>query len=188
MAKQKTQLIFNKITGAYLGSVSYNGSDPNKQTENLGDPEHDAMTYLLRDMDIETETWEGNMTTGSIIPLDDVTPTMDEYTLNSSAKDKIFREYPFHKQINIMTDLLEILLSKVEVEPDEIADFDLMREYIKKIRENNSRYKEAYLNHTDYDYIDKEEYMRRMNDQLDGGLRDVVGRPPVKVETPWRNS
>lgn len=185
MATAKVQLIFNKITGAYLGSMLFIGTD--QQTELLSGKQHEAMSTLLVDMDVETEIWEGDITTGKIIPISEKQPEVTEYMLDAGAKNKIFRKYKYYHQVNIMADMIELLMAKLSFTPDEQAEFDAMRTYIAKIKANNERYKTAYQASTDYKYIDKAEYFRKMNAELEGGLQEVVGRPPYKVETPWEN-
>lgn len=183
MAKQKVQLMFNRLTGAFLGLAGHGGD-----REVVAPPADSPIVFKEVEMDRENEIWEGSMDAGRLIPISERKPVITEFMVNSGAKDKIQRKYPIHAQVNILVKMVELLLEKVDMTEEEIQEFRDMVEYINHVRANNSRYKDAYKANPNYDYVSAGEYIDRLNDELEGGLQEVVGRPPRKVDTPWDNN
>jgi hypothetical protein len=183
--KENVILFFNKVSKQFGGMI--------RATEDtvLSD---EYFIYKEVILDLEKETWEGNYDSGQVVPIDSFKdkPIITEYMLNGQCSQKIERQYPAHKQLNIMSDLLEVLLAKAEFNnPDlkgksEVEAFKDMIEYIRHTRENNHRWKASYENSDSHIYSSADEIENYITNELDGGVRNVVGRPIKKPETPWR--
>lgn len=173
-------LIFNRVSGAYLHHMSVNTGD---SIEDLIDTTY--CKYKKVKMIPLLQTWEGDYNKGKIINVEDKIASIDEYTLNSLAKNKIGRKYKPHHQLNILAKCIVKIGDKLGIDSKEFDELNDMLEYIEQILANNRRIKESYKNSPEYEYLTKEDINVKMSKALDGGLASVVGRPEIPVETPW---
>lgn len=60
-----------------------------------------------------------------------------------------------------------------------------MRGYIAECQERNARYKAAYADNPDFQFLDKATLEQRVLDELEGGLHEVIGSPMGNVVTPF---
>jgi len=181
MAKQKVKVMFNKITGALLGIISHGTGE-----REIVEPDADSpIIFKEVEMDRETETWQGTMADGGIVPLSERKSVITEFMVNSGAKSKIQRKYPQHLQVNMLIKMVSLLLDKSDLPEEEVQEFRDMVTYIEHIRANNRRYKEAYAKNPNYEYLSANDLVEKLNDELEGGLQEVVGRPVRTVDTPW---
>lgn len=72
--------------------------------------------------------------------------------------------------------VLDQLIAAVVLDESLLTDYRQMQTYIRKIVENNQRYKEAYALQDGYEYLDKPSERDQLNAQLEGGLHEVMGR------------
>jgi hypothetical protein len=168
----KVILVFNKFTDQYIG-MTYGTEAMALAEENC---DHTHFKYKTVDMDPETEVWEGNFTTGQIIPLAQQTTVISETELDADCQDKIFRQYRYYHQLNLVYGVLDQLIAAVALDEALLTDYRQMQTYIRKIVENNNRYKDAYAQQEGYEYLDKPSERDRLNAQLEGGLHEVMGR------------
>ena len=165
-------LVFNKFTDQYIG-VTY-GTEAMALAEGNCDSTH--FKYKTVEMDPESEVWEGDFTTGQVIPIAQQTTVISETELDADCQDKVFREYRYYHQLNIVYGVLDHLIAAAALDESLLADYRTMRTYIQQIVDNNTRYKEAYAQQAGYEYLDKQAERDRLNAQLEGGLHEVMGR------------
>jgi hypothetical protein len=106
--------------------------------------------------------------------------------LNTIASKKVEKEYPEHRQLNLIHGMLEAMAKKLELDPIEdgevVAEFEDMMEYIKHVRENNKRMKLAYAKSPYFDYHSKEDIKKAFEDEIAGGLRNIVKKPQLPIK------
>lgn len=168
----KVILVFNKFTGQYIG-MTY-GTEAMELAEEQCDSTH--FKYKTAELDLDTETWEGDFDTGKIIPVGQQTTMISETELDADCQDKIFRQYRYYHQLNVVYGVLDQLIAAALLDESLLTDYREMRTYIQRIVENNARYKEAYAQQEGYEYLDKQREREVLNAQLEGGLHEVMGR------------
>ena len=165
-------LIFNKFTNQYIG-MTY-GTEAMSLTEAGCDDTH--FKYKTVVLDPDTQLWEGDFDTGKVTPISQQTTVISETELDADCQDKIFREYRYYHQLNIVYSVLDNLVTAAALDEALLADYRKMRVYIQQIVDNNDRYKAAYALQVGYEYLDKQAERDRLNAQLEGGLHEVMGR------------
>lgn len=160
---QKMVLVFNKFTGAYIGMTS--GIDHERNEVNF--------KYKVLAFDPDTHIWEGDYDTGSLVMIQNASVVISETELDADCQDKIFREYKYYHQLNVVYGVLDKLLQAASLSD---GDYEAMKTYISSIVANNERYKEAYAAQEGYSYLDKQAERDLLNAQLEGGLHEIMGR------------
>ena len=98
---------------------------------------------------------------------------ISETELDADCQDKVFREYKYYHQLNVVYGVLDKLLAAANVSD---AEYEDMKTYIAAIVANNERYKAAYASQDGYNYLDKQAERELLNAQLEGGLHEIMGR------------
>ena len=160
---QKMVLVFNKFTGAYIGMTSGIGHERNEVN----------FKYREVELDPATQIWEGDYDSGSVVMSQNATVVISETELDADCQDKIFREYKYYHQLNVIYGVLDKLLQAASLSD---SDYEVMKTYIASIVANNERYKEAYAAQEGYTYLDKQAERDLLNAQLEGGLHEIMGR------------
>jgi hypothetical protein len=144
MAKQQRELLFVKNTGALIGEMT---------------PEMDRSIFNLEKfetkvVEIDTdlgEYWHGDYVTGEIRSRIDkpiITESLVRYTTNVD----ILTEYPIHKQLNVLIDLL------AQTDIPKTPEFEAMREFLQASRQNYAEKVQLYSSNTDaYVWVSKEQ-------------------------------
>jgi len=174
----KVLLIFNKVTKAYIGSTY--GEKVFSSDHKLNE-EHFIFKQVVMNSDQE---WEGDLDTGSIKPVSQLTPIISESELDQDCRDKIFRRYQYYHQLNIIHKIIDKLVASgaVDLAEDDLAEFSEMKEYLTTIRSNNDKFKTAYNEDHTYKYLDKAAERQMVNDQMEGGLHEIIGRPSREAQ------
>ena len=159
----KMVLVFNKFTGSYIGMTS--GIDYERNEVNF--------KYKVREFEPDTHVWEGDYDNGSLVMIQNAAVVISETELDADCQDKVFREYKYYHQLNVVYGVLDKLLAAANVSDAEYQD---MKTYIGAIVANNERYKAAYAAQEGYDYLDKQAERELLNAQLEGGLHEIMGR------------
>ncbi|MDT4878772.1 hypothetical protein FQZ97_1143960 [compost metagenome] len=137
------------------------------------------------EIDPDTEMVKGTADGFEIVRQAEQPPVVDEYTLNARCGDKVLKTYPLHRQLNILGDLVEALVSDLQPTGPVVEEFRAMRAYIAQCQARNARYKQAYAQGGDFTYLDKAALEQRVLDELEGGLHEVIGGPLGTAITPF---
>jgi len=174
----KVLLIFNKFTKAFIGST--HGEKVFSSEHKLND-EHFIFKEVTMNADQE---WEGDLENGSIKPISQLTPIIAESELDHDCRDKIFRRYQYYHQLNILHKIIDklVMSGAVDLAEDDLSEFSEMKEYLTTIRANNDRFKIAYNEDPTYKYLDKAAERQMLNDQMEGGLHEIIGRPEREAQ------
>jgi hypothetical protein len=147
MAIKSMVLMFNKSNGELIGDLP-----PEQKIRGLNGNE--VMTKVV-EYDPSTHVYIGTYHEGKVVAIDDIraddVPVIDEEILNLNVKGNIEGEYPLHKQLNIMMEMLNnSSISNTE-------EFQKMYDYIKDERERNKARKDVYKStESSYIFISKE--------------------------------
>ena len=110
------------------------------------------------------------------MPLGQQKTVITETELDADCQDKIFREYRYYHQLNVVYGVLDKLIEASTIDESLLGEYRSMRQYIDSIVSNNERYKMAYATQDGYEYRDKAKEREVLNAQLEGGLHEVLGR------------
>lgn len=170
--------LFNRLSGAFVLLIGRVGDEVPKINETH---------YVARAVEIDPEVQmiKGTLDAYEIVLQAEQPPVMDEYSINARCGDKILKRYPQHQQLNIVSDLLELLVSELQPSGPAVEAFGEMRSYIAECQERNVRYKAAYLASPDFEFLDKHSLEQRVLDELEGGLHEVIGGPLGTAVTPY---
>lgn len=150
MAKVKRDLLFLKNTGVLIGEIH---DETDRESLNLE-------KFVVKSVEFDTELgeyWYGDHDTGEIrsrVEKPVVTESYVKYDTNLT----IVGEYPVHKQLNIIVDMLN--KSSVEKTPEFLA----MKEFIDTVRSNYQEQVAAYANNPEgYTWISEEEELEMLD-------------------------
>ena len=167
-------LIFNKLSGVYIGSLSaVQDEEGNVTNEDEVNQTH-CKTKVVT-MDPKTQVWVGDFDTGEVQYKEQSQRKITEAGLDGSAGTQIKEQYQYHNQLNVISDLLEKVVAQLDLPEEDTNAFYDMREFIQEVRDINVRYKEAYEQDPHWEYINKEDETDIIDAQLAGGLSEVIG-------------
>jgi hypothetical protein len=152
MAKQQRELLFVKNTGALIGEIT---PEIDRSILNL---EKFETKVVEIDTDIG-EYWHGDHITGEIRSRTDkpvITESLVRYTTNVD----ILTEYPIHKQLNVLIDLL------AQTDIPKTPEFEAMREFLQVSRQNYAEKVQLYSSNTEaYTWVSKEQEEQHIKDK-----------------------
>jgi hypothetical protein len=144
MAKVTRNLLFIKDSGVLIGELPV---DADNSAFNLD-------KFVVKPVEIdheEGEYWYGDYTTGEIRARTDK-PLITESFVKYNTNAEILNEYPLHKQLNILIDMLD---KNATVKTDEFVAF---KNYLDAARANHTEQVNAYAsNPSAYTWISVEE-------------------------------
>lgn len=170
--------MFNRLSGAFVFLLGRMDEDA---------PRIDETHFIAKpvELDPDTQMVRGTVDAFEIVLQADQPPVIDEYRVNAQCGDKILKLYPLHRQLTLLSDLMDVVLKEAKVTGPAVEAFQEMRTYIAECRQRNARYKEAYTESADFIFLDKKSLEQRVLDELDGGLHEVIGGPLSSVPTPF---
>lgn len=166
-ASSKKVILFNKSNGAYFATLV--DPDVSKLDAKL-------FKWKVLNFDSKLYTWdEGDYNNGKVIPLEEKKPIITEAVVNSIAKKSIVEEYPEHKQLNIIMNIIQKIIIENNVSGKEVDEFNVMSSYIAARRSQNAKYKAAYSTSEDYCYLSKDHQFQANIHAIKGDIEDKFG-------------
>lgn len=151
MKKKKQTFIFLKSTGGLIGEVT-----PDMDMNLM-----DLTNFLVKTVEIAddgSEFWQGDYYSGSVVQRNN-RPVIMESTLMYNTNVKILTEYPIHKQLNVLIDVIRS--SSLPKTPE----FEEMCEYLDRVKEEHKKKIEVYKSNPDayiwYSYEQETEDMKK---------------------------
>lgn len=168
---------FNKVSGAFICFLSY--VDPSTL-------DHTYFTYTEVYVDIEKQTVKGKYPSFQIVTVAEQPTPVYERVLNAKCRDKIMKEYALETQIDILRSIVQQLAeiaSKAKgVTINDLAMLQEMNAYIDEVKQSNKVLKASYQNRDDYQYISMADENRQTEEQMEGGLHELVYGPrPINL-------
>jgi hypothetical protein len=166
MAEPERLAIFNKITGEFTSITSANSE------EYLN-----SKFWKWRKITINeaTQKFVGDYDTGKVVDMTDAPVEVLETQLDEAAGTAIGNEYSWYHQVNVLNAVVKVLIEKNAITGPEVDDFLNVLGYIEDKRESNERYKKAYSEGPDWNYISKKEEAASFKRQLEGGVHEFLG-------------
>lgn len=173
MDKKKVFLQFNKTSGVFVTTISGITSDSilNKEFYN----------YIEVEMDVNKQIVQGTYDDFKIIDKSKLPPRVYESHLNKLCHEKITKEYPYVKQIDVMRTVLEELVKSSKIDGKIIEEFDEMNSYINEIKRRNKVIKESYKNSKGHQYISIAKQNEESEKKLEGGIHEAIGPRPIDL-------
>ena len=137
--KAEHTLLFNKKNGVLIGKID------SKLGENLDSDKFIAKKVLMG----PNEYYFGDYETGKVISTDEK-PYISEKDIRFYATADILGQYPYHKQLNIVIDMLE--KSNIEKTPE----FQQMIDVLKPLRDRANQQMKAFKNSNAFSYYSEE--------------------------------
>lgn len=154
---------FNKISGALTGVLNWVESDVLN---------HEYFVYREIEFDFETDVVVGTVEDYEVVARDSLPEEIRESTLNLQAQQRITKEYPVVRQINILAEAVAKIGEATGVELEELHE---MLDYIDEVLRENKIRKSFYESNNGFIYKSDEDLAREEAAQLEGGLHEAYG-------------
>jgi hypothetical protein len=156
-------LMFNKISGAYVGFVI---------TDTVSTLDKTKFKWKIKSFDDTAQEWVGDYDTGSLVAIDDVARTVRESDIDLHAGSTITQSYPWHSQTNYIIEVVKKLIEANNLTGDEVDAFNHMSSFIEGRRDANRAWKQAYKDDGGFEYISHTDQEKNLVDQY-AGLEEI---------------
>jgi hypothetical protein len=142
MATEKKTFLFNAKNGVFTANLT----DSLKQTPNIMD-NLDLTKFKVKEVEFDNTThyWKGDHDTGSVKPMHDKT-VVTEAEVNYNANLRVLEEFPIHKQLNIIIDMLD------QSDIPNTEKFTKLKDHVKDIKEEMEEQKKVYAEDSAFEY------------------------------------
>ena len=162
----KQVILFNKVSGEYFATVSYDNSEQIDTT---------FFTTKVIEFDDSTHVWDGgDIRTGEVVDINSIKPITTEAELDERCAESITNEYGTYHELNAIFAVLSEIIEKDNMSGEAVDKFKEIRDFINYRRQLNDRYKLAYQADPNFRYISKEEELETQERLLDGGLDEKI--------------
>lgn len=143
MAKEKKTFLFNAKNGVFTANIT----ETLKQNQFIMDS-LDLTKFKVKEVEFDNTThyWDGDYDTGSVKPMHDKT-VIKESEVNYNANLRVLEEFPLHKQLNIIIDMLD------QSEIPNTEKFTKLKEHVKAIKEETKAQKKVYAEDPAFEYV-----------------------------------
>ena len=143
MAKEKKTFLFNAKNGVFTANIT----ETLKQNQFIMDS-LDLTKVKVKEVEFDNTThyWDGDYDTGSVKPMHDKT-VIKESEVNYNANLRVLEEFPLHKQLNIIIDMLD------QSEIPNTEKFTKLKEHVKAIKEETKAQKKVYAEDPAFEYV-----------------------------------
>lgn len=173
MNKKKVFLQFNKTSGVFVTTISGILSDSILNKE--------YYDYVEVEMDVNKQEVIGTRDSFKIEDKSKLPVKVYESHLNDLCHEKITKEYPYVKQIDVMRSVLEQIITTTKISSPEVSEFDEMNSYIDEIKRRNKVLKESYKNSKGHQYISVKQQSEDFEKKLEGGIHEAIGARPINL-------
>ena len=159
-------LLFNKDSGEFFAKLNY------AALEGIDDT---FFTVKVVNYDEDTHEWNGgNATTGKVEAINKIIPVITEEMVNEQCASSIESVYKPHHELNAIFDVLNEIIEKENLSSEAVDTFKKVREFINRRRLLNNRYKAAYSNDPNWEYLDKKAIEEKSLRAGAGGLDEKI--------------
>ena len=164
---------FNKVSGRFICFLSY--VDPSVLNNTY-------YSYAEVYADPERQTVKGYYPTFQIVTVAEQPTKIYERVLRGKCRDKILKEYSLDNQLDIIRTVVQNIgeALKVKYKTVEIGELDLLQEmnaYIDEVKAAHKVLTASYQNREDYEFISIEEEQKILEEQVEGGIHELVYGP-----------
>tara|TARA_B110000444_G_C18356361_1_gene374040 strand:- start:41 stop:550 length:510 start_codon:yes stop_codon:yes gene_type:complete len=159
-------LLFNKESGEFFAKLNH---------EALNEIDDTFFTVKVLKYDEDTHKWNGgNATDGKVEAIYKIIPVITEDMVNGQASVAIDSVYKPHHELNAIFDVLNEIIEKENLSSEAVDTFKKVRGFINRRRTLNKRYKEAYSNDPNWEYLDKKALEEKSLREGAGGLAEKI--------------
>lgn len=162
----KRVAIFNKISGILVGMVNMECKD-----------QINDKYFKFKEIEIDetTQKFVGDYDTGEVVNIDDAPVEVTESQLNHACATAIENVFPLYKQLNALTGVMKTIISKHNLQGEEVDEFNKVVNFITGRRNLNKKFKNAYKEGPDWNYISTEDEAENFNKVVEGGIHEEIG-------------
>ncbi len=177
-------LTFNKTNGAFIAAAW------NVDVETMGGTDY-LQHVQVASFDSNVEEVVGYYPDFKIVSIEELggSPIL-ESDVDKGAAEKVTKEYPVAKQVNIISNaLLEVARALNLPEKNEAGELTAigklgdMRTYIEEVLGDNERRKQFYRENPNIRYVSAEDEARTQAEVLEGGIHELLGARKIEGGT-----
>jgi len=143
MAMEKKTFLFNAKNGVMVADLTETLKDTPDVMQNL-----DVSKFKIKEVEFDNTThyWDGDHDTGSVKPMHDK-PIIYERAVNASANMRVLEQWPLHKQINAIIEMLDA------ADIPNTPKITELKAHIDAIKEETKQMKKTYEQDDAYVYV-----------------------------------
>ena len=143
MAIEKKTFLFNAKNGAFTANLTETLKENQFIMDSL-----DLTKFKVKEVEFDNTThyWDGDYDTGSVKLMHDKT-IVKESEVNYNANLRVLEEFPLHKQLNIIIEMLD------QSEIPNTEKFTKLRDHVKAIKEETKAQKKVYAEDSAFEYV-----------------------------------
>ena len=143
MAIEKKTFLFNAKNGILTADIT----DTLKQSQFITDS-LDMTKFKVKEVEFDNTThyWDGDYDTGSVKPMHDK-PIVKESEVNYNANIRVLEEFPLHKQLNIIIEMLD------QADIPNTENLTKLKEHIEAIKQEAIEQKKVYAEDPAFEYV-----------------------------------
>ncbi len=143
MATEKKTFLFNAKNGTFTANLT----ETLKQNQFIMDS-LDMTKFKVKEVEYDNTThyWDGDYDTGSVKPMHDKT-IVKESEVNYTANLRVLEEFPLHKQLNIIIEMLD------QSDIPNTENLTKLREHIEAVKEEAIEQKKVYAKDPAFEYV-----------------------------------
>ncbi len=151
MATEKKTFLFN----AKNGVMTANLTETLKQTPDIMN-NLDLTKFNVKEVEFDNTThyWDGDHDSGSVKPMHDKT-VIREAEVNFNANIRVLEEFPLHKQLNIIIEMLD------QSDIPNTEKFTKLKDHVNAIKEETKEQKKVYTEDSAFEYVSMDEEMAK---------------------------
>jgi len=163
----KKVLVFDKHTSEFLYELF---------DEDIGKFRLDNCQTKQVEYDPETHIWDGgDYIRGKIVTIEEFKRIIEEEGVSGMCERVILSEYLINDQINNIANAVLEISKSLNISGDSISILEEQMAFITECRETNESYKNAYRNHPDYEFRERDEKMDFLRDNMDDMVSEKLG-------------
>ena len=143
MAKENKTFLFNAKNGTFTADLTETLKENQFIMDSL-----DLTKFKVKEVEFDNTThyWDGDYDTGSVKPMHDKT-IVKESEVNYTANLRVLEEFPLHKQLNIIIEMLD----KSEIPNTE--NLTKLKEHIEAVKKEAIEQKKVYAKDPAFEYV-----------------------------------
>ena len=144
MAVEKKTFLFNKKNGVMMVNLT----ESLKRTPNIME-QIDMSKFDVKEVEFDNDThyWQGDYKTGSVKAMVEGQVKIKETEVNYAANIRVLEEYPIHKQLNIIIEMLD------QSDIPNTEKFTALKDHIATVKAETKEQKKVYTEDSGYDYV-----------------------------------
>ena len=143
MAIEKKTFLFNAKNGAFTANLTETLKENQFIMDSL-----DLTKFKVKEVEFDNTThyWDGDYDTGSVKPMHDK-PIVKESEVNYNANIRVLEEFPLHKQLNIIIEMLD------QADIPNTENLTKLKEHIEAIKQEAIEQKKVYAEDSAFEYV-----------------------------------